>query len=147
MVSRVKVTRPVWNPWLTGQSEGGGSGRVGSGGFEISRVGSGRVRRFPNLTGRVESGQEAFKILRVGPGQVNIPPNFRDPTRPDPTREVRPDPRKTLQFWIICFLRPPSLGEKRFFFLNRLAITALRFVFYSVIFYVRCRTKTAVVFR
>ena len=75
MVSRVKVTRPVSNPCLTGQSEGGGPGRVGLGGFEISRVGSSRVTKFSNLTGRVGLGQEAFKVPRVGSA---------DPTRPDP---------------------------------------------------------------
>ena len=45
-----------------------GSGRVGSRGFKISRVGSGGVKRFQNLAGRVELGQEVFKISRVGSG-------------------------------------------------------------------------------
>ena len=66
------------------------AGRVESGGFEISPVGSGRVRRFSNLTGRVGSDniffnlaswvgsrQEAFKISRVRSGQVNIPQYIR----------------------------------------------------------------------
>ena len=45
-----------------------GSGRVGSRGFQISWVGSGRVKTFSNLTGRVGSGQEVMKISRVGSG-------------------------------------------------------------------------------
>ena len=46
------------------------AGRVESGqkDSEISRVGSGRVRRFSNLAGRVESGREVFKVSRVGSG-------------------------------------------------------------------------------
>ena len=42
MVSRVEVTRPATDPYLTGQSGSGRSGRVGSGGVQ-------------NLTGRVKS--------------------------------------------------------------------------------------------
>ena len=38
-----------------------GSGRLGSRGFQISWIGSSRVNRFTNLTGRVGSGQEFFK--------------------------------------------------------------------------------------
>ena len=75
-----------------GQSEGGGSGRVGSRGFEISWVRSGRVRRFSNLTGRVGLDQEPFEIWRVGLGQVNKPQIFRGSGRvscPDPIRPVR----------------------------------------------------------
>ena len=33
------------------------TGRVGSSGFQISRVGSDRVKRFSNLTGRIGSGR------------------------------------------------------------------------------------------
>ena len=42
-----------------------GSGRVGSRGFQISGVGSGRANRFSNLPGRVRSGHEEFKMPRV----------------------------------------------------------------------------------
>ena len=35
---------------------------------KISRVRSGRVKRFSNLVGRVGSGNEMFKISRVGSG-------------------------------------------------------------------------------
>ena len=77
------------------------TGRVGSGGFQTSRVGSGqeifeshgsgRVNSFSDLAGRVGSGQEAGKISRVGMGQANTPRHFRGsvhPTRLDPTHEV-----------------------------------------------------------
>ena len=60
-----------------------GRGRVGSLRFEISRVGSGRAKRFQNLAGRVRSGQYVsksrgsgrvgsigFKISRVGSSRV-----------------------------------------------------------------------------
>ena len=60
----------VWwkKPGLfTGHDPTRGSGQ---GGFKISRVGSGRVITFENLTGRVGSGQEDFKISRVGSGRV-----------------------------------------------------------------------------
>ena len=51
----------------------GQTSRVGSGQqlFQISRVGSGRVKRF-------------FKITRVRLDQVETCQNFADPTRPDP---------------------------------------------------------------
>ena len=49
-------------------SKSHGSGRVVTIAFTISRVGSGRVKRFQNLAGRVGSGQEVFKISRVGSG-------------------------------------------------------------------------------
>ena len=45
-----------------------GSGRVGSIVLQISRVGSGRVKNFSNLGGRVRSGQEVMKAH--GSGQV-----------------------------------------------------------------------------
>ena len=77
--SRV-MTRPCR---VIGVSKSRGSGRVGSTHFTISRVGSGRVKRFQNLAGRVGSGQEAseyrgsgrvgsrgFKISPVGSGRV-----------------------------------------------------------------------------
>ena len=100
-----KVTRSACNLCFTGHSEGGGSGRVGSDLEVLKSRGSGRVRRFSNLTGRVGStvfynpagrvgsGQEAFKISRVGSGRVGSSQNtsnFSDPTRPvrfDLTRE------------------------------------------------------------
>ena len=43
---------------------------MGSGSFEISRAGSGQVRRFSNLTGLVGSGQQLFLISRVGSVRV-----------------------------------------------------------------------------
>ena len=46
-----------------------GSGRVESIDFQISQVGSGRVKRFSTITGRVGSGQEVFQISRVGSGR------------------------------------------------------------------------------
>ena len=54
-----------------------GSGRVGLAGVQnlMAHVGSGQVRGFGNLTGRVGSGQWTLKISS-------------DPIRPDPTREV-----------------------------------------------------------
>ena len=44
------------------------TGRVGSRRFQISRFGSGRVKRFSNLSGRVGSGQEVFE--NYGSGRV-----------------------------------------------------------------------------
>ena len=67
---RSRPPDPRHDLYLTGQSEGGGSGRVRSTGLKISRVRSGRVRRLSNLTGRVGSGQQLFKSRwsgRVGP--------------------------------------------------------------------------------
>ena len=52
--SRV-MTRPAGR--VEGVSKSRGSSRVGSKHFETSRVGSGRVKRFQNLAGRVGSGQ------------------------------------------------------------------------------------------
>ena len=63
------------------------SGRVGSKGLQIPRV---------------ESGQEVSKISRVGSGHDPTSQYFRGSsgqlTRPDPTREVLPDPRTGLQY-------------------------------------------------
>ena len=91
------------------------AGRVGSGQevFEILRVGSARLNKFSSLAGRV--GSNAFQNSRVGTSRVKRFSNSRgsgrvrskhvniarvgssgDPTRPDPTREVCPDPRKAL---------------------------------------------------
>ena len=56
----------------------GRSVRVGSSGFQISRVGSGRVGSGRVGSGRVGSGQWVLKISRVRVG----------PTRSGPTREV-----------------------------------------------------------
>ena len=47
-----------------------GSGGVGSRNFEISRVGSGRVKRFYILAGRVGSGQEVLISRGSGRGGV-----------------------------------------------------------------------------
>ena len=54
--------------------EGGRSDRVGSGTFEISRVGSGRVRTLliPHGSGRVKRLSNSR-----GSGHVNIPQTFR----------------------------------------------------------------------
>ena len=73
MVSRVKETRPARNPCLTGQWEGDGSGQIESGGFKMSRVGSGRVGSRQEIfishgSGRVEP--TVVKISRVGSGLV-----------------------------------------------------------------------------
>ena len=56
---------------------------AGQGGFKMSRVGSGRVKKFQNLAGQVGSGQvffkshasgrvgsKGFEISRVGSGRV-----------------------------------------------------------------------------
>ena len=69
-------------PGRTGQSKGGGSGRIGSGGFEIwwvgsGPIGSGRVSSGLSFAGRVGSCQKAFSFLRVGSVQVNIPLTVR----------------------------------------------------------------------
>ena len=45
-----------------------GSVRVGSTSFQISRVGPSRVKRFSNFVGRIGSGHEVFKMSRVGSG-------------------------------------------------------------------------------
>ena len=47
-----------------------GSGRVGSRGSKISRVGSGRVRRSSKSRGSGRFGSKGFKIFRVGSGRV-----------------------------------------------------------------------------
>ena len=93
------------------------AGRVGSGQevFEIFRVGSARLNKFSSLAGRVGSGQQFSKnrgSAQVGSrgsqnlaGQVGSGQNMfniarvgssGDPTRPNPTREICPDPRKAL---------------------------------------------------
>ena len=105
-VSSVKVTRPAKLLRLTGQFQGRGSSPVGSGGYKISIVGSGWIRRFSKLTGRVlifqnlagwlGSCQGASKLSHVGSDQVNTPQTFSRPDRvgrPYPTRAnpTRPD--------------------------------------------------------
>ena len=80
-----RVTRIVTGQVRSGQED-----------FKISRVGSGRVKRFSKSrgSGRVGSGQEVFKISWIGSGRVKKPQNSRgspDPIRParfDPTREI-----------------------------------------------------------
>ena len=111
MVSWVKVSDP-YETRLAGQSEGGGSGRVRSGGFSISRVGSGQNIFKSHGSGRV--GSAVFKIWRVVSGQEVLKSRGSGRvksahlqifvgwvesgqlTRPDRTREVGPDPRKAL---------------------------------------------------
>ena len=56
-----------------------GSGRVGPKVFNISRVGSGRVRGLQFLAGGVRSGQDMSKFSGVGSDIGSA-----DPTRPDP---------------------------------------------------------------
>ena len=51
-----------------------GWNRVGSGGFQTSRAGSGQVRRLSKFRGRLGSGQDISFFSRAGSGQ----------TRPDP---------------------------------------------------------------
>ena len=46
------------------------AGRVGSSRFKISRVGSGRVKRFSKSRGSGRVGSRGFKISRVGSGRV-----------------------------------------------------------------------------
>ena len=45
-----------------------GSGQVGSGQEVFKCHGSGRVKEFSNIPGRVRSGHEVFKISQVGSG-------------------------------------------------------------------------------
>ena len=61
--SRV-MTRPASR--VRKRSVSRGSGRVKM--FQISRVGSGRVKTFSNLSGRVRSGQEVMNDSRVESG-------------------------------------------------------------------------------
>ena len=46
-------------------------GRVGSGQevFKISRIGSGRVKRYSNIADRVRSGLRVVRISQAGSGQ------------------------------------------------------------------------------
>ena len=69
-----RVNRKVAGQVGSGQQllKSRGSGRFGSGDFQLSRVGSGR--QFLKSRG---SGQEAFKISRVGSGPVITPHFFR----------------------------------------------------------------------
>ena len=90
-----------WGIW-SGQKvlESRGSGRVGSGDFQISRVRSGRVTSLFNLTGRARSGKVAFKLSRVewdksthlqriaGRDACEVSRAGSGQTRPDQTREV-----------------------------------------------------------
>ena len=65
------MTRPAG--WVKEVSKSRGSGHVGSRGFKISRIGSGRVTRLQNISGRVGSGWvKRFPNLagRVGSGRV-----------------------------------------------------------------------------
>ena len=134
-------------PHLAGHPNCGGSGRVRSGGFQnlacrvgsgqnifrISRVGSGRVRRFSKsrgsdrvgsrrldiLAGRVGSGQDVSKFSRVGSDQL---------TRPEPTRPARFDPTRE-KAWLIRALstiRRESTREEiaRFFSRSKLKTNA-----------------------
>ena len=70
-----------------------GSGRAGSGGFQMSWIGSGRVRRFPKIMdrvglGRVGSDLEVFEICQVGSGGFQI--SRTGPGRvPDPAQPVK----------------------------------------------------------
>ena len=64
------------------------SGRVGSNAFQNSRVGTSRVKRFSKSRGSGRVRSKHVNIARVE--------SSGDPTRPDPTREVCPDPRKAL---------------------------------------------------
>ena len=54
---------------VTGCSKFHGSGRVGSGQevFKITRVGLGRIKRFSNIAGRFRSG--GFQTSRIGSGR------------------------------------------------------------------------------
>ena len=95
-----RVTRSVSGWAGSGQEvlKSRGSGRVGSGGFKISRGRSGRVKK--SKKSRVGSGSRpaptrlGFKISRGRSGRVKTSQNFRgsgrvaDPPRPAPTREV-----------------------------------------------------------
>ena len=57
-----RALRGSWpNPGIGSRVVQNVTGRVGSRGFLISRVGSGRVKSFSNLTGRTGSDQEFFK--------------------------------------------------------------------------------------
>ena len=77
----------VWSGRVNRLSKSRGSGQVGSGQevSKISRVGSGRVKTSQNFRG---SGQVGSRRLEILAGQVGSD----DPTRPDPTRAVWPDP-------------------------------------------------------
>ena len=81
-VSRVEVTRPATDPYLTGQSASGGSGWVRSGGAQNLKddVGSGQEVLKNREPGRVGSG--AFQISRTGIGLD------QEISEPDLTREV-----------------------------------------------------------
>ena len=115
--SRSQSTWPTWNPCLMGQSEWGrsdrvgsrgvrnlpgrvetaqqvfksrGSGRLGSAAFQISRVGSSRVKTSSKScgSGRVKSRHPKIVAGRVGSGHRV---GSGDPILPDPTRPVRVD--------------------------------------------------------
>ena len=68
------------------------SGRVAPGHevIKLSRVRSGRVKKFSNLAGRVESGQIFFKY--DGPGRVGSEGFQKLARRVGSSRLTRPDP-------------------------------------------------------
>lgn len=121
--SRLRRRDPQYDPYFTDQSESGrfgsgevrrwstshaivsgptsevsnisrvGSSQVGSGSYEMSRVGSHRVRMLSKSRGSGWFLSTHLKTIadRVGSGRVETRP------RPDVTREVVPDPRTALQ--------------------------------------------------
>jgi len=94
--SRGQSTWPIWNPFLMGQTECGGSGRlsnfsnfagrVGSGQQHFKSRGSGRVgsRGSQTFAGQVGSGRDMSKLR--GLGRVRWPDQTR-PVRFDLTHE------------------------------------------------------------
>ena len=103
------------DPYLTGQSEYHGSGRVGSFSSLTGRVGSGqlvfksrgsgRVRRFSNITGWVGSGQEVIKISRSARLRSRHLIFFAGRVGSDPTRPVTFDLAREQPWTMECRYR------------------------------------------